>query len=85
MISAVNAFKAKLTVWTTHLKNGRLTHFANLEKMAQAIHHMDAFQPEQSCVHLDKLAGEFYRCFGEFDVMEDIAPVVSRPHTLIDK
>jgi len=27
MISAVNAFKAKLGVWNRQLKNGRLTHF----------------------------------------------------------
>ena len=37
MISAVNAFKAKLCVWTTHLKKGRLTHFTNLEKMSESI------------------------------------------------
>lgn len=37
MISAMNVFKAKLSVWTTHLKNGRLTHFPNLQKMSQAI------------------------------------------------
>ena len=53
--------------------------------MAQVIQHMDVFQPEQSCVHLDKVAGKFYRRFGEFDVMEDIAAVVSKPHKPIDK
>ena len=37
MSCAVNRFKAKLGVWTTHLKNKRLTHFPNLEKMSHAI------------------------------------------------
>ncbi len=40
MISAVNAFKAKLGVWTTHLKNRRLAHFPNL-----AIKDKDFFSP----------------------------------------
>ena len=46
MISAVNGFKAKLGVWTTHLKNKRLTHFPNLEKMSHAIKNKDVFNPE---------------------------------------
>uniref|UniRef100_A0A3Q3E7E7 SPIN-DOC-like zinc-finger domain-containing protein n=1 Tax=Labrus bergylta TaxID=56723 RepID=A0A3Q3E7E7_9LABR len=84
MISAVNAFKAKLGVWTTHLKNGTLTHFSNLEKMSQAIEDKDAFHPEQYCAHLDKVATEFNRRFGELDVMEDIAAFVSNPFLPID-
>lgn len=49
MISAVNAFKAKLDVWTTHLNNGRLAHFPNLEKMSQAIaFHTALCSPGQS-------------------------------------
>uniref|UniRef100_A0A3Q3FKS5 DUF4371 domain-containing protein n=1 Tax=Labrus bergylta TaxID=56723 RepID=A0A3Q3FKS5_9LABR len=84
MISAVNAFKAKLGVWTTHLKNGTLTHFSNLKKMSQAIEDKDAFYPEQYCAHLDKVATEFNRRFGELDVMEDIAAFVSNPFLPID-
>ena len=67
MISAMNAFKAKLGVWNTQLKNGRLTHFPSLEKMSQAIGDKDAFHPEQYCVHLDKVAAESSRRFGELD------------------
>jgi len=67
MISAVNAFKAKL-VFGTQLKNGRLTHFPNLEKMSHAIGDKDAFHPEHG--HMDKVAAEFSRRFGELDVME---------------
>ena len=52
----VNAFKAKLGVWNRQLKNGRLTHFPNLEKKSQAIGDKNAFHPEQYCVHLDKVA-----------------------------
>lgn len=84
MISAVNAFKAKLGFWTTHLNGRRLTHFPNLEKMSQTIKDKDAFQPEQYCAHLDKVATEFNRRFGELDVMEDIAAFVSNPFQPID-
>ena len=79
MISAVNAFKAKLGVWTTHLKNRRMTHFPNLEKISQAIVVEDAFQPGLCCAHLDRVATEFSRRFGELDFMEDIAAFVSYP------
>ena len=84
MISAVNAFKAKLCVWTTNLRKGTLTHFTNLEKMSQSIKDSSDFHPEQYCVHLDKLAAEFSRRFGELDVMEDIAAFVSNPFLPID-
>lgn len=84
MISAVNAFKAKLGVWTTHLTNGRLTHFPSLDKMVQALEDKDAFLPEQYCTHLDKLTTEFNRRFGELDVMEDIAAFISNPFLSID-
>lgn len=59
MMSAVNAFKAKLCVWTTHLKNTKQPHFPNLEKMSQTIKDKDAFHPDQYCSHLDKVAAEF--------------------------
>ena len=59
MISAVKAFKAKLGVWTTHLKKGVLMHFTNLEKMSQSIRDNYDFHPEQYCVHLDKLAADW--------------------------
>lgn len=78
MISAVNTFKAKLCVWTAHLITRKLTHFPNLDKMAQVIKDKD-FHPEQYCTHLDKVAAEFSRRFGELDVMEDIAAFVSNP------
>ena len=47
MSSALNGFKAKLGVWTTHLKNKRLTNFPNLEKMSHAIKKIFFFNPEQ--------------------------------------
>ncbi|KAG2459918.1 GTD2B protein, partial [Polypterus senegalus] len=84
MISAVNAFKSKLGVWITHLKNGRLTHFPNLEKMSQSIKDKDVFHPEKYCAHLDKVATEFNMRFGELNEMECIAAFVSNPFMLID-
>lgn len=72
MISAVNAFKAKLGFWTSR----RQTHFPNLEKMSQTI--KDAFHPEQYCAHLDKVATEFNLRFGE------VTAFVSNPFQPID-
>ena len=84
MISAVNAFKAKLCLWTTHLNSRKLTHFPNLEKMSQAIKDKDAFHPDQYCSHLDKVAAEFSLRFGELDIMEDITTFVSNPFQSTD-
>ncbi|KAK1887300.1 General transcription factor II-I repeat domain containing protein 2 [Dissostichus eleginoides] len=84
MISAVNAFKAKLGVWTSHLGNRRLHHFPNLEKMSQAIEDKEAFHPEPFCSHLDKVANKFSWRFGELHVMEDIAAFISNPFQPID-
>lgn len=66
------------------LKSGRLTHFPNLDKISQAISDKDAFHPEQHCAHLDKVATEFSRRFGELDIMEDCAAFVSNPFLTID-
>ncbi|KAJ3611012.1 hypothetical protein NHX12_021028 [Muraenolepis orangiensis] len=54
VISAVNVFKAKLGVWTTHLKNGRLTQFSKLEEMSQTIEDKNVSHPEQNWAHLEK-------------------------------
>lgn len=62
VISAVNAFQAKLSVWSTHLKNVRLTHFLNKEKMSQAIEVNDV-HPEQYCAQMDKASTEFIQRF----------------------
>lgn len=84
MVSSVNAFKAKLDVWGTHLKNGTLTHFPNLDKMSQTIKNKRAFHAELYCPHLEKLGSEFSRRFGELRLMEDIAAFVSNPFMTID-
>ena len=41
MLSAVNAFKAKHCDWTAHLNTRKLTHYPNLDKIAQAIKDKD--------------------------------------------
>ena len=84
MIITVKAFKAKLGVWNRQLKNGGLTHFPNLEKMSQAIGDKDAFHTEQYCVHLDNVAAESSRRFGDLDVMEDFHALVLNPFLTID-
>lgn len=47
--------------------------------MIQAIEDKGAFHPEQYCTHLDEVGTELSRCFGELDVMVDIAAFVSNP------
>lgn len=83
-MSAVNAFNSKLGVWITHLKNAKLTHFPNLEKISHIIENKYVFLPENYCAHLDKVAKEFNWHFGELDVMGCIAEFVSNPFMPID-
>ena len=52
--------------------------------MSQAIKNKDAFHPDQYCAHLDKVAAEFSRRFGELDIMEDITTFVSNPFQSTD-
>ncbi|CAL8384004.1 unnamed protein product [Arctogadus glacialis] len=42
-ISTGNAYKAKLGVWTTHLKNGRLTRFTGWRKCHSPLEDKNAF------------------------------------------
>uniref|UniRef100_A0A8C1VAC0 HAT C-terminal dimerisation domain-containing protein n=1 Tax=Cyprinus carpio TaxID=7962 RepID=A0A8C1VAC0_CYPCA len=83
-VCAVNAFNSKLGVWITHLKNAKLTHFPNLEKISHIIENKYVFLPENYCAHLDKVAKEFNWHFGELDVMGCIAEFVSNPFMPID-
>lgn len=84
MISAVNAFKGKLGLWSSQLRKQKLTHFPNLEKMAQNIKDKTAFQPEQCCAYLNKLISEFDRRFVELNDMEQVVAFVSNPFLSID-
>lgn len=76
--------KAKLGVWMTQLKNRRLVHFPNLEKMVQGLEDEDVFQSEWYCAHLDKLSAEFSRRFGELDDMGGICAFMSNPFAPVD-
>ena len=60
MISAVNAFKVKLVLWTSHLKCKNFTHFQNVDKMLN-ISNKGSFHPEYFCIHLSRLEEEFNR------------------------
>lgn len=57
MLSAVEAFKLKLSLWTIQLRHARLTHFPNLEKVSQSLR-LNALHPEQLCAHLNKLTSD---------------------------
>lgn len=48
MISAVDALKVKLSLWTTMLRNGKLTHFPDLEKVSENITDKTVFTPNNS-------------------------------------
>ncbi|CAL8378505.1 unnamed protein product [Boreogadus saida] len=58
-ISAGNAYKAKLGVWTTHLKNGRQTRFTSWKKCHRPLEDKNESECPQYCAHLDKVAAEF--------------------------
>lgn len=46
MISAVEAFKVKLSLWTTQFRHARLTHFPNNEKVSPNFADKTAFYTE---------------------------------------
>lgn len=66
------------------MKSGKLTHFPNLDKTSQAISDIDAFYPGQCSAHLDKVVTELGWRFGELDITENIAAIVSNPFLTID-
>uniref|UniRef100_A0A8C1NJA8 Uncharacterized protein n=1 Tax=Cyprinus carpio TaxID=7962 RepID=A0A8C1NJA8_CYPCA len=84
MISAVNAFKAKVGVWASQLKNGSLVHFPNLEKMLQNMRNKDAFLPQEFCSQLEKLASEFNRRFQELNDIREVVVFISKPFLPIE-
>ncbi|KAJ4932726.1 hypothetical protein JOQ06_011141 [Pogonophryne albipinna] len=84
MISAVEAFKVKLSLWTTQLRHARLTHFPNLEKVSQNLTDKTAFHPEQFCAHLNKLTSEFGARFVELQDMGQVVGFVSNPFLSVD-
>lgn len=84
MISAVNAFKAKVGVWAFQLKNGSLVHFPNLEKMSQNMRNKDAFLPQEFCSQLEKLASEFNRRFQELNDIQEVVVFISNPFLPIE-
>uniref|UniRef100_A0A8B9GVQ0 HAT C-terminal dimerisation domain-containing protein n=1 Tax=Astyanax mexicanus TaxID=7994 RepID=A0A8B9GVQ0_ASTMX len=75
MVSAVNAFKVKLALWTSQLKCKKLTHFQNVDKMLNNISNKDSFHPENFCIHLNRLEEEFSKRFEELN--KDIVACIS--------
>uniref|UniRef100_A0A3Q1FJK1 HAT C-terminal dimerisation domain-containing protein n=1 Tax=Acanthochromis polyacanthus TaxID=80966 RepID=A0A3Q1FJK1_9TELE len=73
---AVSAFKAKLSLWVSQLRNGKLTHFPNQKRLSNNVREA---HPEQFCVHLDKVRAEFDRCFQEMHKTENIVRFISNP------
>lgn len=69
MLSTICTFKAKLHLWISQLRNGKLTHLPNLERLSNIVREVD---PEQFCVHLKKVRATFDRRFQEMHKTEDI-------------
>ena len=81
MISAVNAFKAKLCFWTTHLK-GRKHIFPTWKKFLKPSKTWMLFTQISTAPIWTKLQRS--QRFGELDIMEDIAAFVSNPFQSTD-
>ena len=60
MISAVNAFKLKLGLWSSQLKNNMTEYFPNLEKIVQNVRERVPSK-KKFCDHLNRLEKEFNR------------------------
>ncbi|XP_056147462.1 microcephalin [Lampris incognitus] len=82
--TAVNAFKTKVGVWASQLRNGRLVHYPNPEKMSQNIGNKDEFLPQEFCTHPEKLASEFNGRFQELNDIGEVAAFISNPFLPIE-
>uniref|UniRef100_K7EWQ4 Uncharacterized protein n=1 Tax=Pelodiscus sinensis TaxID=13735 RepID=K7EWQ4_PELSI len=85
MLSAVNAFKLKLGLWSSELEKKTLHDFPSLGGILEKINEKEKwFHPENFCAHLKKLADEFNRRFQELDVMEPIVMFVLNPFLQVE-
>uniref|UniRef100_K7F4P2 SPIN-DOC-like zinc-finger domain-containing protein n=1 Tax=Pelodiscus sinensis TaxID=13735 RepID=K7F4P2_PELSI len=74
MLSAVNAFKLKLGLWSSELENKTLHDFPSLGGILEKMNERENF-----CARMKKLADEFNRRFQELDVVESIVMFVLNP------
>lgn len=80
MVSAIKAFKAKLTLWISHFQNKSLTHFAKMSKIF--------LENQIDCRiyvnYLTKLSDDFNERFKQFDDLEFILLFFTNPMNNVD-
>lgn len=80
MVGSVNAFKAKLTLWKSHLQKHSITHFPNLKKIFDNMNvHEKDINTTLFVSHLDTLLNEFNSRFNQFKNLEPILEFFINP------
>lgn len=83
MISTVNAFKAKLTLWKSHMEKDNLSHFPNLKMVIENYCDGNA-TTHQFAKHFDSLLVEFNTRFEEFYELEAFLTFFINPFSHIE-
>lgn len=80
MVESVNTFKAKLTLWKSHLLRNSTSHFPNLKKIFD---HMNVCEKDIDTTsfapHLDTLLDEFNSRFQQFKNLEPVLEFIINP------
>ena len=85
MISAVKAFKAKLSFYLQQLKNKRLQHFPTVVKMLDSHAGADfVLDVNKYCDLMSKLGQEFEDRFNDFDKLEPCVAFIANPFMEVD-
>uniref|UniRef100_A0A6P7GZ54 General transcription factor II-I repeat domain-containing protein 2B-like n=1 Tax=Diabrotica virgifera virgifera TaxID=50390 RepID=A0A6P7GZ54_DIAVI len=80
MVSAVNAFKAKLALWKLHMENNNLSYFPNLRMVIESLCDEDV-TTHQFVKHFDSLLTEFNKRFEEFSELETFLIFFINPYS----
>ncbi|XP_070408070.1 general transcription factor II-I repeat domain-containing protein 2-like [Nothobranchius furzeri] len=87
MISAVNAFKAKMNIFSVHLQKKRALHFPAVQSVlndnASASETFDKVVDKYSEV-INRLGQEFENRFRDFDQLEPCVSFISNPFVQVD-
>ena len=87
MISALNAFKAKMNIFSVHLQRRKMLHFPSVQAVlkdnASASETFDRVA-EKYCQVINRLGQEFENRFFDFDQLEPCASFISSPFINVD-
>uniref|UniRef100_A0A8C6L134 DUF4371 domain-containing protein n=1 Tax=Nothobranchius furzeri TaxID=105023 RepID=A0A8C6L134_NOTFU len=87
MISAVNAFKAKMNIFSVHLQKKRVLHFPSVQSVlndnASASETFDKVVDKYSEV-INRLGQEFENRFHDFDQLEPCVSFISNPFVQVE-